>query len=141
MYPTQEQWVKIRKAFGATIFTYNRCVEAIKNKAVQPNKKDLKAYTLNSDADVIKDHPWLLDASYDMRDGALMNVLDAKKELMTKIKNKTLTTFNMKFRSRKQPSRTIRLYHKRYKKKGVFFPQFFGNEPFRRGDNQTTHCG
>src|SRR5438128_1322436 len=72
--------------------------------------------------------------SYDMRDGAMMDVLDARKGLMTKIQNKTLSTFNMKFRSKKQPSRTIRLFHKHYKKKGVFFPQYFGKEPFRSSE-------
>ena len=57
--------------------------------------------------------------------------LDARKGLMTKIKNKSLNTFNMKFRFKKQPtSRTIRLFHKHYRKKGVLFPQYFGKETF-----------
>ena len=58
-------------------------------------------YSLNSDSDLIKANACVSEVPYDMRDGATLDILNAVKGLRTKMKNGTLTGFNMKFRCRK----------------------------------------
>ena len=114
LYPTLQQWTQIRKAFGAAAFTYNKCVATLEKGLVEANKKDLRAYAVNSDSELVKVNAWLSNVPYDIRGGAVLDLLIARKGLFTKVKNDTIKSFKTKFRSRKQASQAIHLPHKHY---------------------------
>ena len=65
-------------------------------------KKFLRSKILNSDCDVIRDNPWLLDLGNDIRDDAVKNVLTPTKGTMTKLSKGVLRKFRMRYRNRKK---------------------------------------
>ena len=115
----------LNKWFDTARWTYNKCVDAVKNRVCSKNKKSLRSVCLNSGA--LKDtYPWVLDTPYDVRDEAMNDLLKAIKFLDSKNKPYTL-----KYRSKKSMSESIVIHNKHYKRKGVFIPNIFGKTPIK----------
>lgn len=111
---------------GAARWLYNAALAAVREKRVPLNLKALRALLLNSDSDAMKQHAWLRDVPYDVRDEAIRDLVKAYQSNLAKKKKNPNHTFDLKFRSRKAPSETIVLHAKHWRG-GKFYPSFFGS--------------
>ncbi len=86
LYPTREERQKLAQWFGATRWTYNRCLEEVKDKGCERTEKALRARVVN--ADVLeaggKALAWLKEIPYDIRDKGLRDLLKAYKSNLAK---------------------------------------------------------
>src|SRR5690349_20541036 len=97
---------------GATRWTYNQCLDGIKNKSIKKNKKDLRAYCVNKTSDLICKNEWCNEIPYDIRDEGMNDLLKAFKTCFAK-KEK----FEIKFKSKKDEKNSIVIHFKHYKHK------------------------
>lgn len=93
----------LNKIFGTVRWTYNKCVEFLKNRDdVKPTKKLLRSLFVNNDADIVQHNTWLLETGYDIRDDAIKDFLTSLKGNITKVKQGLQEKFTMQFRSKKR---------------------------------------
>jgi putative transposase len=79
------------------------------------------------------ENPWLQTSPYEVRDAAMVDVVDAYASNFAKqVKNKD-HRFRMKYRSRKAAQETIMIRGKCFKN-GIFYPGLFGKEPIRSSE-------
>lgn len=126
LYPTKKQREILKQWFGTFRWTYNKCLEGIKN-GMAKNKKELRAKYLNSinfkDNEELK---WVLETPYDVRDEAMRDLLKAYKSNFASKREK----FDIKFKSKKMRTQSIVIHNKHWKN-GTFHPTFFGKDPIR----------
>ncbi len=105
---------RLRKLFGTVRFTYNQCVDYLRqNKDVRATKKLLRSLFVNNDSELVKKNEWLLETGYDIRDDAISEFMTGMKGNFTKLKQKTQKFFKMNFKSKKrQRSETFYLRHR-----------------------------
>jgi hypothetical protein len=104
LYPTNEERKKLTRWFGGARWTYNRCLEEVKEKGCNRTEKALRARVVNADVLEAGDEKmvWLKEVPYDIRDEGLRDLLKAYKSNMAKrAKNDGNHTFEMHFRSKK----------------------------------------
>lgn len=92
----------LRQILGTVRWTYNQCIQYIKETKTRPTKKLLRSLFVNNDSEVVKANPWLLDVGYDIRDDAIKDVFTALKGNFTKLKEGLQKKFEMRFRSEKK---------------------------------------
>ena len=66
------------KWLGTVRWTYNRCVQSLKNKECKASKKELRELHIKKEA-VEEKFPWVLETPNDVRDEAMNDVLKAIK--------------------------------------------------------------
>lgn len=70
-----------------------------------------------------KDNKWMLDVPYDVRDGALLDAVRARKECLKKAKADPTFRFQLKYRSKKAPSESIYVCSRAFSR-GTMYPKF-----------------
>jgi putative transposase len=114
LYPTSDQKQLLQQWFGVARWTYNKCLNAIKNLN-KKSKKALRAHCLNKEAfdrDDMTTFKWALDVTYDVLEEAMSDVLKAYKSNLAK---------SIKFRSKNDKQQFVAVLNKQWlKKKGVF---------------------
>jgi hypothetical protein len=75
--------------------------------------------------------PWVTKTPYDIRDEAMIDVLNAYQSNLAKKNNKN---FVIGFNKKKASSDSIAIYAKHYKSKGVIYSKFFGKEPIKSAE-------
>jgi putative transposase len=138
VYPDQDQRKILTMWFGTARWTYNKCLDAVTKEGVAKTKKALRDRIVNN-----KNHEaegsetkWVVDTPYEVRDGAMDDLLEAYKSNFAKKKKDPTFTFEIKYRSKKKcKSEAIyiragkfangkpRNYHK-----GGFYTKFFGEK-------------
>ena len=78
VFPTKQQKEKLKKWFGATRWTYNKCVEvqrsgALRGKSKTENAKLLRSRFLKKEV-LNDDKAWLQAIQFDVRDEALRDL-------------------------------------------------------------------
>jgi putative transposase len=131
VYPTKEQTQKLKQWFGTARWTYNRCVDVINKDQKMLNRKFLRNSIVNN-ANYAKDNQWALETPYEVRDGAMLDVIKAYDSNFAKSKKNPAHRFKLKFRSRKDQTESIFIRGRSFKK-GVFYTKYFGKEPIRSG--------
>ena len=120
IYPTKKQEETLKKWFGVVRWTYNQCLDAVKNKHIKRNMKHLREYCLNKTAfekEELKKCKWVLDVPFDVRDEAMRDLLKAYKTNFAK----GIKQFEVKFRSKKVAQEAIVIHSKHFKhKKGEY---------------------
>lgn len=101
------------KIFGVTRWTYNKCIEKIsKNPDIKWTEKSLSELFVNSDSYYMKKYPWIGDVCHTIRrvavQEALRNLIRCKRQM----KNKTIKSFKLGFRSKKQKSQSFYIRRK-----------------------------
>jgi putative transposase len=123
LYPTNEERQKLARWFGAARWTYNRCLEEVRDRECERTEKALRARTVNEEV-LNNDEAlaWLKEVPYDIRDEGLRDLLKAYKSNFARQANDPNHVFEMRFRSRKRlDSETITVHSKHWKKKkGVY---------------------
>jgi putative transposase len=118
IYPTTQQKEILNKWFGGARWTYNKCVEYLKNsKNIMKyiNIKDLRKLYVNKTC--LKEFPFLKDSPRAIRDRAAKEFTIQHKTNRDKLANKKIDDFDMKFRSRKK-SQEITIEMRDFKRKG-----------------------
>ncbi len=126
LFPTQEQRVTLNKWFGTARWTYNQCLQVIKDGT--PRKQKLLRAKCVNNGNFSEQNQWAKDVPYDIRDEAMNDVLKAYRSNLAKEEKKH---FEMKFKSKKAESDSIVIHSKHWKKAGVFHPTFFGKNPIK----------
>jgi hypothetical protein len=91
-------------------------------------KKDLRAILINNAN--FENLPWVTKTPYDIRDAAMIDVLNAYKNNLAK-KNKKLV---IGFKKKKASNDSLAIHSKNYKSKGIFYSTFFGKESIKSAE-------
>ena len=127
LYPNTAQKQKLMAWFGVVRWTYNKCVAAIQQQTVSPNRKALRQLALNKSSLEAK-YPWALRVPYDVRDAGMIDVLKAIKSNRAKKKQ---TKFHLKFRTRRDPQQSIVIHHKHWGQKRGMYSDLVGPKTIR----------
>ena len=79
----------------------------------------------------LKTNKWAKETPYDIRDEAMNDLLKAYKTNFAKGEEHK---FEIRYKSKKQDQESIVIHSKHWKKAGVFYTSFFGNEPIRAAE-------
>ena len=129
VYPTPQQRARIRQWFGTARWVFNQCLALVKLDPTKRNKHALRAAIVNNDSPMASAFPWLLETPYQIRDAAMIDVLNAYTTNFAKPGHK----FDVHYRSSKAPQAAIAIRKIQYSK-GVFYPTFFGKEAIRSSE-------
>ena len=133
LHPTTKQKEILRKMFGHTMWTYNKCVEAVQEKGIRANKGNLRSYCVNADSELFKQNSWLKEAPYDVRDAGVDQFLHAYRSIQTHKKNGNIS-FSQGFMKKLHPgvkSRKITIHNKHYGENKCFYSSLLGTSPIR----------
>lgn len=133
VYPNSRQRILLRQWFGTARWVYNQCLDLVRADRSKRTKKELRAAIVNNNSPMAVAHPWLLETPYEVRDAAMVQVIDAYATNFAKHSKNPTHRFEIKYRSRKSPQETIVVRGKAYNK-GVFYRTFFGTEPLRSSE-------
>ena len=102
-YPSNELKIILDKCFGATRYLTNQALEKIKSGTLKLSTnpiifRDALKYR---DRELTDSNLWLKDIPYDTRDEAIRQLCKNIKTGFTQIKNKTIKTFNIQFKSKR----------------------------------------
>jgi len=105
----------------------------VKN-GVSYNLKEIRAMLVNDAVYEGTEQKWVLETPYDVRDAAMIEVMQAYgSNFANKHKNPS-HIFKIKFRSRYAESQAITIHSKHWKKAGVFHPKRWGKTPLRAAE-------
>ena len=113
VFPTPSQKATLVQWIGAARFTYNACLSAIKSGQIGRSKAALRQYALNADSPLLREHPWLAETPYDLRDEAMADLLEAYRTNFAAGR----AHFDIKFRSRKDKSQSLRIRAKHWNRR------------------------
>lgn len=119
LYPNTQQKLILKNWFDTARYTYNICVDGIKNKKCKLTKSSMRNYCLNRNAELLQDKEWVFKTPYDVRDEAMNDLLKAQEYLI-----ENSESYNMKYRSKKDASASIVIHNKHFKNK-IFYPTFW----------------
>lgn len=123
LQPTPAQRKILNKWFGTARWTYNQCVNAIREQGCERNKTALRQKCVHNS--LWKDrNQWVLETPYEIRDHAMNDVLEAYKTNFAAKRKQ----FNIKYKSKKAASDSIVIGSRQWKSAGVFFPRFWGKQ-------------
>jgi len=129
LFPDEKQRDILNEWFHTTRWVYNKCLKSINSNELYPNSQNLREKWLNG-PNIKNNHCWSKNTPSAVRDGAIDDLLIAYKTNLESGKR-----FNMKFRSRKDPSQSIVIPKKDYKGANIFFPKsFLKNKENKRKD-------
>ncbi len=142
--PNANQRQLLRQAFGVLRWTYNQLLNEIKTPKQQPEDVTItttlpvtlaafRSFAVNENSPLLQDKPWVKAVPYDLRDEAANDLRKAWKANETKIQkgDKFAINADFKFMSKHRKSQKMVIHRKNYYTRGVFHPDFFGEEPFR----------
>ena len=133
VYPNPRQRELLRRWFGTARWVYNQCLALINVDRSKRNKKELRAAIVNNESGMAITNPWLLETPYEVRDAAMVDVINAYATNFAKRSKNPGHQFEIHYRSKKSAQAAIMVRGKFYKK-GAFYTRFFGKEPLRSSE-------
>lgn len=136
----RSQLKRLQRYFGCVRWTYNQAVSLYQNAKRDKGQtwlKFLRAALINSTSAAVQQYSWLMQVGYDIRDGAIQDLLTAVKACQTKVKQGDLKEFRLSYRSRKRLASESLFLRKKY-------IEVRGNRVLVKWPNQpvmTLHCG
>jgi putative transposase len=109
LYPNEEEHETLSQWMGCARWTYNQCLDGIKNHNISRNKKALRAYCINESAEIVQQNTWCLNVPYDVRNEGMNDLLKAYKTCIASKKK-----FEIKFKSKKDRKDSIVIHSKHY---------------------------
>lgn len=120
LYPTAEETTKLRQWMGTTRWTYNQCVELVKNKNKDPKLNELRALCVHNNVFKSSDKQWVLATPYMVRDEGLRDFMKAFKYQIKRVGLRNAKS-QLQFRSRKTASSTVVIHARHWtNSRGVF---------------------
>ena len=129
VYPNPRQRSLLQQWFGTARWIYNQCVAQVKTLTT---KKALRTAIVNND-NYATENTWVRQVPYEVRDAAMVDLINARKSNLAKWKKNHAHTFTLKYRSRKASQEAIMIRGRCFKK-NLFYPQFWGKEPLRSSE-------
>jgi putative transposase len=133
VYPNAAQKVLLNCWFGTARWTYNQCLQKIKEDRTNLKKGTLRALVVHNACHEEKETKWVLGTPYMIRDGAMSDLVNAYTSNFAKKKKDASHRFTLKFRSKKNAQESIYVEGRNFKK-GVFYPSFFGKTPLKSAE-------
>ena len=113
IYPNKNQKLFFEKCFGTTRYFYNRTIDFINtSEDIKWTLPFLRKNVMKSDKNLNNNELWQKEIPYDTRQLAIKDVLSAYKGCFTLLKNKQIKKFDMKFKSKKQPTQIFHITKK-----------------------------
>jgi len=116
IYPNKEQKELFRKCLGAYRYFYNKTnfyikEQMSKGQKVQLTRPSIRPKVLKSDKDLKEEDPekWQVEVPFDTRDEAMNDCIVAWKTCLSRAKEKQIKSFDIKYKSKKQPSQIFRV--------------------------------
>lgn len=135
LFPTQRQKQVLNNWFATARWTYNQVLAGLKkDKKLSFTLKDMRSRFVNDDLYKTTKRAWVTNTPYDVRDAAMIEVINAHKSNFAKRKKNPSHQFALKFRSRRAESQAITIHSKHWKGPGVFYPKRFGKEPVKAAE-------
>jgi putative transposase len=133
-YPTKDQKQLLHKCFGATRYIHNKGLDWIhKNPSGNYSHITLRQNCMSSDKTISDEEKWLSDIPYDTRQLSLKQLASNMKTNFTLLKRGHIQFFEMKYKSKKNPSQTCFINKKAFNKGSLrLFPTRL-NEPLSLG--------
>lgn len=133
VYPNPTQRALLNQWFGTARWTYNECLQRIKDKQATPTKKALRPLVVHNVLHEGTPTAWVLETPYMIRDGAMIDLVNAYASNFAKKRKDGSHTFTLKRRHRKDGHESIYIEGRNFKK-GVFYPSFFGKTPLKAAE-------
>jgi len=136
-YPTTEFKSLAEQCFGATRYIINKAIEGINKKEITKvtSHITLRKAVLKSNKELLlpenKHELWLKNIPYDTRQLALKQLASNYKTGFTQLKNKTITKFEMKYKSRRNPYQYFHIDHRALKPSQMKIFSRKSKKPFR----------
>lgn len=121
---------KLLKYFGIVRWCYNQGVSVInddnykeiRNSLIEEEgkkgqitwKKFLRALIINKDSSAVKENPWLEEVGYDIKDGAISDLLSSMKACWTNMNKGNIDNFQIKYKSRKRNKSESLFFRRRW---------------------------
>lgn len=128
LIPTVDQRKTLNHWFNTARWTYNQTVQAIRDDT--PKTKGALREKCVHNRIFQSENNWVLQTPYEIRDGAMNDVLLAYKTNFAAKRKK----FVVNFKSRKAASDSIVIGSRQWRKGGIPFPSFFGKSPLRSAE-------
>lgn len=136
IYPKKELKIVFEQCFGATRYLINKALTEIKNGNLKPTSSaiTMRNHLKYQNKNLSEEEQWLKEVPYDTRENAIRQLVSNFKTVFTQLKNKQITKFTMKYKSRKREkqicfidSRALK-DHKLKNHKYLFVNKFKGNK-------------
>lgn len=136
LFPSKQQKQTLNQWLGTARWTYNQVLAGLKSDDKLSFKlKDLRSRFINNELYEDTERAWVINTPYDVRDAAMMDVLNAYKSNFAKKRKDPSHQFEIKFRSRRAESQAITIHSKHWKGAGVFYPRSFGKQPIKAAES------
>lgn len=121
-YPSDELKELLEKCFGASRYLVNQALEELRDGNLKIGNSGITMRKLlkYQDKHLGEHNAWLKEIPYDTRDNAIRQLASNLKTALTQIKNKTITSFSMRFKSKRNPKQSC-FIDKRALRDGVLF--------------------
>ena len=109
-YPTKQFKLLAEKCFGATRYLMNKAIEKVQNKEIKKPTSHItmRKAIMKTDKELKKEENknerWLIEIPCDTRQLAFKQLASNYKTGLTQLKNKTISHFEMKFKTKKNPN-------------------------------------
>jgi len=132
LFPTTKQKRVLNKWFGTARWTYNQVLAGLKNDSEKSlNRTELRSRFVNNGLFEGTEKAWVTDTPYDIRDAAMIEVINAYESNYAKKRKNPSHRFSLKFRSRQAESQAITIHSKHWKGPGMFYPNSWNLEEKR----------
>lgn len=133
VHPTEEQRKILEKWFHTARWTYNKTVEAIAT-GTKIAKQTLRNACVNKIA--LVNEKWVTETPYDIRDEAMISVINAYKSNFAK---KTGRPFTIKYKTRKASSDSIVIHKKHWRDGNIFYERTWGSAKLKSTEKLPTN--
>ena len=129
LYPSREQEKTLRQWMGTARHTYNQAKVWYEKHPDKRDRMTMRLHLLNSE----NVENWQKEVPYQIRDGALGELLQAFKVNFKKMREGKIKKFTVKFRSKKDSSQSILIPKDNFSRKydGVFYEKSMGSLPIK----------
>lgn len=132
LYPTTNQKEILRRWLGTARWTYNKCLDAVKN-GIEIKEEALREVCTNLD-NFKTENTWVGETPSNIREGAMRDLKKAYESNFAKKKKNPDHKFEIKYKSRRRMHQDSIVIKSKDWKKGIICPEFWKEGPMQSGE-------